>query len=100
MACPVETSPVKATLSTAGWPASAAPAVGPKPGRILATPSGRPASIRISPRTSAVTGVCSAGLRIMVQPAASAGASFCAAWGSGEFQGMIWPQTPIGSSTV
>ena len=35
--------PVKATLSTSMWLASAAPAKGPKPGRMLTTPGGNPA---------------------------------------------------------
>lgn len=37
------------------------------------------------------------GLRMIVQPAARAGASFQAAMRKGKFQGMIWPTTPIGS---
>ena len=53
-----------------------------------------------SPRRSAVSGVCSAGLRTIGQPAASAGAIFQAAIRSGKFQGMIWPQTPTGSRSV
>ena len=38
---------------------------------------------------SAVSGVCSAGFRTIVQPAASAGPSFHAAISSGKFHGMI-----------
>ena len=36
--------PVNASLSTSGWRQMAAPAVGPKPGSTLTTPSGKPAS--------------------------------------------------------
>ena len=46
-------------------------------------------------------GVNSDGLRIMVQPAASAGATLQAIWFSGQFHGVIMPMTPTGSrSTV
>ena len=38
--------PVKATLSTMGWLAIAAPAVGPYPGTMLTTPAGKPASFK------------------------------------------------------
>ena len=50
----------------------------------------------ISARTSAVSGVVSAGLSTTVLPHASAGASFHAAISSGKFHGMTWPATPIG----
>ena len=58
---------------------------------MLTTPSGKPASRISSPKRSAESGVCSAGLSTIVQPAASAGASFQAAIISGKFHGMIWP---------
>ncbi len=48
----------------------------------------------------AVIGVCSAGLTITVQPAASAGAVFQATIGIGKFHGMTWAQTPTGSRSV
>ena len=51
----------------------AAPAVGPKPGTILITPSGKPASSSSSPTLRAVSGVCSAGFITTVHPAAKAG---------------------------
>ena len=50
---PTSVEPVKATLSTPGWAASAAPAVSPKPVTMFTTPGGSPASCRISPRRSA-----------------------------------------------
>ena len=50
----------------------------------------------ISARTSAVSGVVSAGLSTTVLPQASAGAIFHAAMSSGKFHGMICPATPIG----
>ncbi len=50
----------------------------------------------ISAKRRAVSGVVSAGLRMHVLPQARAGASFHAAMSKGKFQGMIWPQTPMG----
>ncbi len=50
----------------------------------------------ISARTSAVSGVDSAGLSTTVLPQASAGAIFQAAISSGKFHGMICPATPSG----
>ena len=67
---------------------------------MLTTPSGKPASWMSEASSIAPTGVCSAGLRTTVLPAASAGASFQAAISSGKFHGMIWPQTPTGSFSV
>ena len=92
--------PVKATLSTPGGAASAAPAVSPKPATMLTTPAGTPASMMSSPRRSAESGVSSATLRTTQQPVVSAGASFHAAISRGKFHGMIWPTTPIGSGRV
>jgi hypothetical protein len=47
-----------------------------------------------------VSGVSSAGFSTIVQPVASAGAIFSITIGSGEFHGVIAPQTPIGSRSV
>ena len=80
--------------------ASAAPAVSPKPGTTLTTPSGMPASAISSASRSAVSGVCSAGLRTTQFPVARAGPSFQAAISSGKFHGMICPTTPSGSRSV
>ncbi len=57
ISCPVVVSPVKATLPTPGWPASAAPAVPPGPVITFTTPGGKPASRASSPRRMAVSGV-------------------------------------------
>jgi hypothetical protein len=91
---------VNDTLSMPRCPAIAAPAVSPKPGTMLTTPSGTPASARSSPNRSAVSGVCSAGLSITVFPQARADAIFHTAMVSGPFHGMIPAQTPSGSRTV
>ena len=91
---------MKAILSTPGCLTRASPAVSPKPGTMLITPAGKPASSASSPIRSAVSGVCSAGFRTTVQPAASAGPHFQATISIGKFQGMICPATPTGSRLV
>ena len=48
----------------------------------------------------AVSGVSPAGFRTIVLPAASAGATFHEAIGSGTFHGMMSPTTPSGSRNV
>ena len=48
----------------------------PAPWTTLKTPSGRPASLRISASFMAVSGVTSLGLKTTALPAASAGAAF------------------------
>src|SRR3984957_13180148 len=97
---PTAALPVKAILSTPGCATSAAPQVSPKPFTILTTPGGKPTSANQFANSSAVRGVCSAGLSTHVQPAASAGASFHAAINNGKFQGIICPATPTGSRNV
>lgn len=97
MARPVLVLPVKATLSISICPAIAFPVEGPRPGRTLTTPAGRPASLTKLPKYRADSGVCSAGLRMTVLPQARAGATFQASIMKGKFQGIICPQTPRGS---
>ena len=53
-----------------------------------------------SPILRAVKGVCSAGFITTVHPVARAGPSFQAYMRAGKFQGMIYAQTPTGSSLV
>src|SRR5208282_4981644 len=67
---PTAALPVKAILSTPGCATSAAPAVSPKPLTILTTPGGKPSSSNQLATSIIVSGVCSAGLRTQVQPAA------------------------------
>ena len=63
---------------------------------MLTTPGGRSACWQISAKSSAVSGVVSAGLSTTVLPAASAGAIFQASMRSGKFHGMTWAATPRG----
>lgn len=89
MALPVAVLPVKAILSTPIWPASALPATEPRPGMMLTTPGGRPASMTRLPKYIAERGVCSAGLRTTVLPHARAGATFQASIMKGKFLGLV-----------
>ncbi len=83
MARPVARPPVKDTRSTSGWEVMAAPTVAPEPRTRLATPRGAPASSISRNSAMVVSGVISLGLRTMVLPAASAGATFHEACSSG-----------------
>ncbi len=72
---PARVEPVNEIMSISGCSLIAAPTSGPRPLTRLNTPLGTPASCKISAKISAEVGVNSDGLRIMVQPAASAGAT-------------------------
>ena len=60
------------------------------------TPGGTPASSYKAASAYAVNGVSLAGLRITVQPAASAGAILRVAMAAGKFHGVIRTQMPMG----
>ena len=100
MPLPTSVEPVNAIFATPGCSTSACPAIEPLPGMTLSTPSGRPASFAHSARSSADSGVNSAGFRTTVLPAASAGATFHDASSSGKFHATIAPTTPSGSRRV
>jgi hypothetical protein len=61
---------------------------------MFTTPGGRSACCRISAKSSALSGVVSAGFSTTVLPAASAGAIFQASMSSGKFRGMTCAATP------
>ena len=63
---------------------------------MFTTPGGSSACRSTSQKSSAVSGVVSAGFRTTVFPPASAGATFQASISSGKFHGMICPATPSG----
>ncbi len=96
---PTAVDPVNATLSTPGWAVRAAP-VSPNPVTTLRTPGGSPTSVAISPIRRAARLASSAGLSTIVQPDASAGASFHSTLLIGLFHGMIDATTPTGSRSV
>ena len=54
----------------------------------------------ISAKTMPLMGATSLGFSTIVQPAAIAGATLQTIWLSGQFQGVMSAQTPIGSSTM
>ena len=93
---PTSVEPVNAIFCTSGCSTRALP-VAPSPVTTLNTPGGSPADCAISAKHSAVSGVNSAGFKITVFPAASAGATFQATIRSGKFHGMICPTTPTGT---
>ena len=96
-AMPARVEPVKLTMSTSGCELIASPTVGPSPLTRLNTPAGTPAACRISAKMIALNGATSDGFSTTVQPTASAGATLQAIWFTGQFQGVMKPQTPIGS---
>src|ERR1022692_3392238 len=87
-ATPARVDPVKETIATSGCDESAAPTVGPSPFTRLKTPGGTAASWSICANRYAERGAISLGLRTMVHPAASAGATFVTVWFMGQFQGV------------
>ena len=97
---PARVEPVNEIMSMSGCSLMATPTSVPMPLMTLNTPFGTPASCRISAKISAEDGVNSDGFRIMVQPAASAGATLQAIWFSGQFHGVIMPTTPIASRVI
>lgn len=77
------------------WLLIAAPATFPRPGRILTTPGGKPASTTSSAKRNAVSDEVSAGLTMAVFPVASAGASLWAISGKEKFHGTMRATTPM-----
>ena len=97
---PTSVEPVKPSLRTIGLDVISPPISGASsasPVTTLSTPGGRPASSPSASIASAVSGVCSAGLSTIVQPAASAGAALRVGIAAGKFQGVIPAVTPTGS---
>ena len=84
-------------MSISGWPEICDPTPAPSPFTKLKTPAGKPASCIISANNKPDKGAISDGFKIIVHPVAKAGITFKAIWLIGQFQGVIKPQTPIGS---
>ena len=94
---PTSVEPVKVTFATrSSLEQGAGHASGDAAVTRLTTPGGKPAASIASNRRTADSGVCSAGLTTMVQPAARAGASLRAIMASGKFHGVIATATPTG----
>jgi hypothetical protein len=99
-AMPARVEPVNDIMSMSGWADMASPTVGPSPLTRLNTPAGKPASSIISANSMADSGATSDGLRMTVQPAATAGTTFSVTWFIGQFHGVMRPHTPIGSCRI
>ena len=67
---------------------------------MLMTPLGSPASTSARTRLKVDSGVSCAGLMTQVLPQTTAGSSFHEEIAMGKFQGVIMPQTPMGSRTA
>ena len=94
---PTSVEPVKVILRTLGSSRSgAAKEPGLEEVTRLHSPSGTSARSMAWKRATADSGVCSAGLTTIVQPAAIAGASLRTIMASGKFHGVTAPATPRG----
>ena len=91
---PVAVEPVKATQSTSGCRPSARPATGPAPGSTWNAPAAMPACSTSAASRIALRDDCSAGLRMTLLPAASAGATFQAAISRGSSRAPRPPPRP------
>ena len=100
ISAPVAVLPVNDIFCTRRSDTRGLPASAPKPVTTLTTPGGKPACSSSSTSSRSDAEVCSEGLITMVFPAASAGASLVEVSISGEFHGVIAPQTPSGSRWV
>ena len=97
---PISVEPVNPSLRTAGFEVSSPPMTGASsaaPVTIDRTPGGSPASCASAAIASAESGVCSAGFKTIVQPAARAGADLRVTIAEGKFQGVIPAVTPTAS---
>ena len=97
---PTSVEPVKPSLRTTGFEVISRPmsgASGASPVTTESTPGGNPASSPSFTTDSAVSGVCSAGLSTIVQPAARAGAALRVGIAAGKFHGVMPAATPTGS---
>ena len=92
----VSGEPVNETRRTSGCETSAAPTSSPMPCTMLKTPGGNSTSAMRSASSEQESGDHSAGLRIIVAPAASAGAVFHVESRKGAFHGVITTAGPLG----
>jgi hypothetical protein len=94
---PVRVEPVKLSLRTVGFEVSSPPMATASPVTTLKTPAGMPARSARTARARAERGVCGAGFRTTVQPAARAGDTLRVTMAFGKFQGVMAAHTPMGS---
>ena len=99
-AWPTAVEPVKVNLRSRSSSRMAETLLAVPVGSTWTTPAGTPASSSSLARYSMVNGVFDAGLAMIVQPAASAGAILRAPMASGKFHGVIASAGPTGWRTV
>ena len=92
-ACPVPTPPVKDTMSTSGWPTSAAPRAASGPLTTLRTPGGN-ISAMAAATSSTVAGQVGGALTTTALPASKAGNALLAITDTGQLKGRIAATTP------
>src|SRR5262249_58364854 len=90
---PVSVEPVNDSLRTIGFDVSSAPISVADPVITLNTPRGTPARSASSASASAENGVCDAGFKTTVQPAAIAGPALRVIIASGKFHGVMQAAT-------
>ena len=100
MLCPTAVEPVRVIISMPGWEARASPTDPPGPRIRLAAPLGTPASSRISNIFTLDITALEAGLKMMLLPAARAGAIFQDPMTKGKFHALMRATTPTGSWMV
>ena len=93
---PISVDPVNDNLRTTGFEVSSPPISVALPVMMFKTPFGIPARSPSSASASAEKGVCDAGFKTTVQPAAMAGPALRVIIASGKFQGVMQATTPIG----
>ncbi len=98
-AWPVRTPPVKETMSTPGWPTSAAPSAASGPLTTLRTPGGRISAIAAA-TSKTVAGHVGGALTTTVSPARRAGRILLAMTETGQLKGRIAATTPWGTHST
>ena len=98
-ACPVPTPPVNDTMSTPGWPTSAAPRAASGPFTTLSTPGGSTAAMAAA-TSSTVPGHDGGALTTTVSPASSAGSTLLAMTETGQLKGRMAATTPCGTHSI
>ena len=98
-AWPVPTPPVKETMSTPGWPTSAAPSAASGPFTTLRTPGGSTSAMAAA-TSSTVPGQVGGALTTTVSPASSAGSTLLPMTETGQLKGRIAATTPWGTHSI
>ncbi len=93
---PTAVEPVKVILAILGLWQNSSPIGLASPVTTEKQPFGTPARSPSTASASADSGVCGAGFKTMVQPAASAGATLRVIMPLGKFHGVMAAQTPSG----